>query len=54
MVRRAVVSVAVSLSLATAISMGLLYASVWSWQLSVGLLGLVVVAAAVAQMRRRA
>ena len=47
-----VVSVAVSLSLSTVVSMGLLYASVWSWQLSVGLLGLVAVAAVVAQMRR--
>ena len=47
-----VVSVAVSLSLSTVVSMGLLYASVWSWQLSVGLLGLVVVAAVAAQMRR--
>ena len=50
----AVVSVATSLSLATAISMGLLYAKAWSWQLSMGLLGVVVVLAAVAQMRRRA
>ena len=47
-----VVSVAVSLSLSTVVSMGLLYASIWSWQLSVGLLGLVAVAAVVAQMRR--
>ena len=48
----AVVSVATSLSLATAISMGLLYANAWSWQLSMGLLGVVVVLAAVAQMRQ--
>jgi hypothetical protein len=48
-----VVSVATSLSLSTAISMGLLYARAWSWQLSMGLLGLVAVVAAVAQMRRR-
>jgi hypothetical protein len=50
----AVVSVATSLSLATAISMGLLYASAWSWQLSIGLLGAVAVLAVVAQMWRRA
>jgi hypothetical protein len=49
----AVVSVATSLSLATAVSMGLLYAKAWSWQLSMGLLGVVVVLAAVVQMRRR-
>ena len=48
-----VVSVATSLSLSTAISMGLLYAHAWSWQLSMGLLGVVVVLAAVAQLRRR-
>ena len=48
----AVVSVATSLSLATAISMGLLYANAWSWQLSMGLLGVVVVLAAMAQLRR--
>lgn len=48
-----VVSVATSLSLSTAVSMGLLYARAWSWQLSMGLLGLVAVVAAVAQMRRR-
>jgi uncharacterized membrane protein len=47
-----VVSVAASLSLATAVSMGLLYARAWSWQLSLALLGLVAVLAAVAQMRR--
>jgi uncharacterized membrane protein len=47
-----VLSVAVSLSLSTVVSMGLLYARVWSWQLSVGLLGLVAVGAVLAQMRR--
>jgi len=47
-----VVSVATSLCVATAISMGLLYTQVWSWQLSIGLLGVVTVAAAVAQVRR--